>query len=98
MDMRAVRTQHLDCALRRLGSGVAEESSLQAAGFGKPFGKRTLKLVVVQVGCVNQFCGLVANYPDHARMIVTKRIYANSGDEVQILLSIRIPQVRTLSA
>ena len=93
-----VRADHLQRTLHRLGSRVAEKRALQPADLGQPFRQRSLELVIVKVGAVNELRRLIPDRLHDARMPVSQRIHADSGDEVEIALPRQIVNIRPLSA
>ena len=40
---------------------------------------------------------LLLNHPDDSRVILTERIDADSGDEIEISLTVHVPHVRTVA-
>ena len=93
----AVSVQDLDCGFHRFRTRVAEESPVQAAGFGEFLGERPLELVVIQIRAVNQQGRL---FPDHAcdaRVSVAEGVDANAGDQVKVPLARNVVQPRALA-
>ena len=87
VDGAAVRVHHLERAFHRLGPRIGEEAALQSAHLRQPLGQRTLILVIVEIRRMDQQPGLFADDFGQARMGVTERVDADTGDEVQVALA-----------
>ncbi len=60
--------------------------------------QRSLVLVIVKIGAVNQQAGLLANDFQNARMSVTERVDADAGEEIEIAAAFQIVNIAALSA
>ena len=88
----------LDRALVRLGAGVAEERLAAEAGLREALRQPHAALRQVQVGDVRQRAGLLAHGLDHRGVAVPDRADRDPAEEVEVLLSLRVPEPRPLAA
>ena len=98
VDGVAVRADHLERAFHGLRAGVGEEGALEAARLGQALRQRTLVLVIVKIGAVDQQAGLLADHLEEARVGVSQRVHADSGDEIQIAAAFRVVDVAAFAA
>src|SRR5437016_7927966 len=86
------QADELDCAFDRLGPAVREENTLKTRQSAQLLSEAPLIFVVVEVGDVDELCGLVADGLDDTRVGVADRIDAQAGDEIQIAAPIQVKQ------
>src|SRR4029434_10972378 len=95
----AVEPGHLDHRLVRFGAAVAEETlGVKTETLDERLGERPLGFHVPGVGDVNELCNLFLHGPHDARWAVPKQIAAPAGEEIEVTLSLGVPDVRPFAA
>ena len=89
--LRTVAPRQLDGRLVGLGAAVAEEHPVGEGMVAEQLGQPGLGLDVIEVGDVDQGPHLLRHRLGHGRVAVAETVDGNAGDEVQILLAVRVP-------
>ena len=97
-DVVAVGLDHLERAFGGFGAAVGEKGSRKAAHLRDAFGERSLVFVVEEIRSMDQARSLFLNGGDDARMVLSERIDADAGDEIEIALAVDVPHVRSVAA
>src|ERR1700722_5703438 len=90
--------RQLDRCLVGLGAGVAEIDLATEARLRKTLGQAHRGLRVEQVARVHQAADLLAHGRDNARMTVAEAGHGDAAEEVEVLIPILVPQMRSLAA
>ena len=93
-----VLARELDRALRRLRARVAEEDLAAEARLAQALGQAQRGLGEEQVGRAGERTGLLLDRGDDPRVTVAGVVDREPGEEVQVLLAVRVPQPRALAA
>jgi ParB family chromosome partitioning protein len=88
----------LDRGLDRLGAAVGEEDAPAERPRAEPLGQAGHRLGVEEVADVEQPARLLAHGGDDGRVAVPDARHADAGEEVEVLVAVRVPQPRALAA
>ena len=87
------RARQLERAFPGFGAAVAEKGFIQAGDFGQPLRQLRLIFMEEQIRHVNQPAGLLFQNVLNRGMRMAQRIHSHPAQEVEILLSLGIPQI-----
>ena len=89
--LRTVTPRQLDGRFVGLGAAVAEEHPVGEGMVAEHLGQPGLGLDVIEVRDVDQGPHLLRYRLGHGRVAVAETVDGDAGDEVQILLAVRVP-------
>ena len=93
-----VFARQLDRALVGLSAGVAQERATAEARLAEPLGQLHRRLRVEEIRGVHEPPRLLAEGLDHLGMAVAQGVDRDPGQEVEIALSLVVPEVGPLAA
>ena len=91
-------TRQLYGTLHRLGAAVRKEDAIEARELAQALGQLSLIFVVIEIRNVNKPGRLLADGLDDTRMSMAQGIHAQSGYEVEILLTFEVVEENAFAA
>jgi hypothetical protein len=96
--LQTVAPHQLDRCLICLGAAVAEKSAIGEGVAAQLAGQFRLGQDVVEIRNVQQLFRLLPNRPDNSRMTVTQIVDCDSGEKVEVLFTVGIPDFRPFAS
>lgn len=95
--LRTIAPRQLDGGLVRFGAAITKKNPIRKGSATEVSGKLRLRGNMVEIGYVYEVLRLTLDRADHCGMIVSQAIDGDASGKIQILFSVRIPDLDPFS-